>query len=456
MSLFNFGNPKPPLPLREKVWVETRLRRLGEWFGMDRIASGRVIEPEDLDGDDPFDGSPEAVRRLFARICEIMEVDPQCVTLEIAPQEDMDCAGKYYGKDSLIRVSDWTLESPIQLAATLAHELSHYILITKFGKNLLENDEDREWVTDLLPLVFGLGIFMANATIFKGYFKKWKRTFESRFGYLPSRMFSYAMALQIWLSDETDISWMRHLRDDASEVFYKSLQYIDATDDSLLRRDNINAPMPTYSIYQILDILDHGSDSERLVALDALAEGGYEVKRGVPLLIQLLNHSRPAIRAEAARRLATLGPEAKPALNALLYMADDDLPEIASAAIYALGCIHAKSEIALENLLFQMERPEVVETAAWALAQYGSAAEAALPKLEKALANAFMRNSKEVDFLLYAVHQIAPDAGEAIRRAIALCDEESHPLAEFILLNYSGEPFPPGACDWRYWLTGQT
>jgi len=60
------------------------------------------------------------------------------------------------------------LKDPINLIATLVHELSHIILLGEGG--LEENDEE---LTDLNTIAMGFGIFTANST-FK--FEYWRGT----------------------------------------------------------------------------------------------------------------------------------------------------------------------------------------------------------------------------------------------------------------------------------------
>jgi hypothetical protein len=396
-------------------------------------------------------------QNLFERICGFMGVNSTKLTFEFASAGDMAGAGEYHPDRLLIRVVDRALEEPLQLAATFAHELAHYILMTQSGRDLLENNRDMEWITDLTPTLFGLGIYAANATIFEKTENEgnWSRYTIRRLGYLPSRMFGYAMALQIWLSEETDIRWIKHLRGDASETLLKSLEYLDATGDSLLRRDNLHDRQPTLSIHQLQEKLKGGSPAEQVVAFEELAHRGEEAVPAVPILCNMLSNPSVAIRAEAARTLAAMGPAAEAAVPMLLHMTDDWTPEAAATAIYALGRLHGNPEIVIQHMLDLLDRTEVAETVAWTLSQYGQAAELALPKLETFLVDALARNAKSIDYFTHAVRAIASDPEREIEQVIASCDAELQPQARNLIPEHESLlPPPPGGRDWRFWLGG--
>ncbi len=82
MSLFGWPKPKCPVGLREKAWVEMRLRWLGEQFGVERLARGEVIVPTEQYFPDDFDETPEAARVLLDRVCRFMGIPPSAVTLK--------------------------------------------------------------------------------------------------------------------------------------------------------------------------------------------------------------------------------------------------------------------------------------------------------------------------------------------------------------------------------------
>jgi hypothetical protein len=55
----------------------------------------------------------------------------------------------------------------------------------------------------------------------------------SKAGYLPSRMFGYALAVFAWMRDEPHPPWARYLRGDPNSVFKSGLNYLRKTNDCL-------------------------------------------------------------------------------------------------------------------------------------------------------------------------------------------------------------------------------
>ena len=62
MSLLGWSKPKCPVGLREKAWVEMRLRWLGEQFGVERLTRGEVILPTEQYFPEDYDETPAAAQ----------------------------------------------------------------------------------------------------------------------------------------------------------------------------------------------------------------------------------------------------------------------------------------------------------------------------------------------------------------------------------------------------------
>ena len=73
--------PSCPCDPEAKRWVEDRLRWLSRQFGLHILLERPVILPTDEFFPDPYDGSPEAVQKMFRRVCRFMEVNPRNVDL---------------------------------------------------------------------------------------------------------------------------------------------------------------------------------------------------------------------------------------------------------------------------------------------------------------------------------------------------------------------------------------
>ena len=226
------------------------------------------------------------------------------------------------------------------MIAVLAHELAHDLLI---GRGLLQDALDAEWVTDLLPVYLGLGLFTANATLrekteHQGHHSSWM---IRRRGYLNSGMIGYALALFAWVRGERRPDWAKFLRLDAAHALAAGLRFLDTSKDSLFGSKTCSlADRPT-PWHALLEQIEGGSPSACVAGLWELAQrphdGREDLGHAVSLVRRHLSHRLPAVRAEAARALAPLGSIAEPALDDLLRLLVDTNSEVRMASAYALG-----------------------------------------------------------------------------------------------------------------------
>ena len=159
--LFGLFAPKPPLVVREKAWIEVRMRWLAGQFGINRLLNAKVAMPDNNWLPEDYEGTADDARRLLDRLCGFMQIPPSSIQLEVCEDAAMPGAAGLY-EPGLIRLAESQLADLPALVAVLAHELAHDLLV---GRGLLKDDLDAEWVTDLLPVYLGLGLFTANATL---------------------------------------------------------------------------------------------------------------------------------------------------------------------------------------------------------------------------------------------------------------------------------------------------
>jgi len=124
----------------------------------------------------------------------------------------------------------------MSLVATIAHELGHVILLG--GGRISRDDKDHEYLTDLITVFFGLGIFTANSAF---QFSQWRdhshqgwRT--ARLGYMSEEMFAYSLAAYAWIRNETKPKWSRHLAMNVGHYFKESLKYLEKDGQTSLRQ----------------------------------------------------------------------------------------------------------------------------------------------------------------------------------------------------------------------------
>ena len=476
MSLFGWPKPKCPVGLREKAWVEMRLRWLGEQFGVERLARGEVILPTEQYFPADFDQTPAAAREILDRVCPFFGIPPASVTLNVlsdhaeegtaeprkscaSGESCKSCETKERSESNkpsgprVITLAEAHIADPLVLVAIFALHLARIILRER---KLLANDPDREWTADLAAVVFGLGVLTANASVIETHHQniRGNRLTVNRLGYLPSRMTGYALAILAWLHGESKPAWAGFLRQDAADAFHGGLHYLDRTDDSLLRPDNLHNYDRNPSIHKLLAQLEDGSGSQAVSALWELAPRGPAAGEAVEAVAHCLTDRRPALRAEAARTLAELGPAAEAAIGPLGDALEDGEEEVRAAACYALGRLHARPDTVVAGLTGLLEDGDAIETVAWALAQFGPAAAPALPRLLTVLRSQLGYCKGAIDYLVYAVRAISPDAEAELQQVVASCDADLQRQAEHLLPDPGPIAVPPGGRGWWFWTDG--
>src|SRR5438105_10177401 len=89
VRMFGWFAPKCPLGTWEKTWTETRMRWLADTLGIDRLRQARLVLPNEEFFPDPYDASPEGVRRLMERVAGYMGLDPGPIGLDVCSDEQL-------------------------------------------------------------------------------------------------------------------------------------------------------------------------------------------------------------------------------------------------------------------------------------------------------------------------------------------------------------------------------
>lgn len=241
-----FSKPKPTVTPEDKEWVEDAFIWLDSQYGRDFLQNVKIIEPTKEYFDHWFQGKEEDaefVLRQCMTYMDIKGVDVGLYFFSEAPMEfesegitatnsdegigtnDQFALGKYTesGPNTFeIGLEINQLQNPQAMIATIAHELSHLILL---GEGRLE--ENNEELTDLNCIALGFGIFTANS-IFE--FQQWQgishqgwRT--NRQGYIPEQVATYAMALFNQFQGNTS-DWSRHLNVGVKKMYEKNIDYL--------------------------------------------------------------------------------------------------------------------------------------------------------------------------------------------------------------------------------------
>jgi len=248
---FSKKNKKPacPIPEERREWLEYAFKWLVGTFGEESIRKRRVLIPHHADFPIQYNGSHESAIETVGIIARQMEIDPNDIELyfyedgirEISTGdmgssifttgEGKDgvksSSGRYMGRQDdgkfHIALKEKNLREPEYMVATLAHELSHIKLLGE--ERLMENDEQ---VTDINTIIFGLGIFNANAA-FASY-QDFRSSGWRKLGYLTQMDWGYALALFAQLRGENDPDWAKHLCKNIKSDFSKSFRYLEAVE----------------------------------------------------------------------------------------------------------------------------------------------------------------------------------------------------------------------------------
>ncbi|HLL65395.1 MAG TPA: hypothetical protein VK453_06555 [Micromonosporaceae bacterium] len=228
-----------PVRPEEQDWIDTSMRWLVDGFGEAVLRRPVVLPTEDF-FPGSYSGGYDDVHAVLLRIASHMEVDPARVDLVLEPTDQEEsallaslpayqrswagAAGDYVRRDGrgVITVRGDQAQDPMGLVATIAHELGHERLIGEGRHD--PTAKDHEPLTDLLTVVFGLGIFAANAAFeYRGRDGGWQ---TSRLGYLTEPMYGYALGRYAFWRGEPAPDWARHLDVNPRTYQKQTLRYL--------------------------------------------------------------------------------------------------------------------------------------------------------------------------------------------------------------------------------------
>jgi hypothetical protein len=244
-----FWKPKSPLTADDEEWQIECWRWLIENFdGPEALRQRRLVEPTG-------EFFPSAKKQGHAQAEYVFELTAALMGLspdwfELVPQEEAinPIVGQYaivknvplspagtFGSDGSgglsITYDPGLIARPMDLVATLAHELCHALLLQTKEKPP-GGDECEEFATDLAVTFFGLGIFGANAAFNFSQFSDPSTGMQGwstrRTGYLTDIEWGFSLALFALSTDTPDERIAGHLKVSPAAHFRKSLKYLRA------------------------------------------------------------------------------------------------------------------------------------------------------------------------------------------------------------------------------------
>jgi len=245
-----------PIDSEMRLWMENSFLWLATQFGHDNIATKPMLHPTPDHFPIRYDSSKESLTKTAEIVARQMEIDINEINLDTYEQniqefsgdfghriwtevdKDSDeklAAGLYFDKSEQgkydILIEKKNLSDPENIVATLAHEFSHIKILGE--KRLDFNDEQ---LTDLTPVVFGLGIFNANSS-FKEH-KSFDSYGHNSIGYLKQKEWGYALALYSFFRQEENPNWIKFLMPNLQSDFKKSMNFIYANINKVFIEEN--------------------------------------------------------------------------------------------------------------------------------------------------------------------------------------------------------------------------
>ena len=249
-ELFNKKYPnRCPISYDNRIWLEKSFSLLLDIFDKEKIKQTKILIPHYSNFPIKYNGDTRTAFDTLEIVAEQMEVEFDEIQLNLYDEgvntistgspwggriflnSDHNCkgsAGLYWGKQAdnkyHIGLERRKLTQPENMVATLAHELAHIKLL---GKNKIEANDEK--LTDLTTVIFGIGIFNANAafqTIRSIYSSGWRKM-----GYLTQMEWGYALSLLAYIRDERTPNWIEYLTLNVKGDFKQGERFIENNKD---------------------------------------------------------------------------------------------------------------------------------------------------------------------------------------------------------------------------------
>lgn len=233
-----------PIPDWDKEWMEDAFKWMIAEFGLDKIHYAKVLLPtkEDFVVDNILTEKTtyyflekiasqmfidyEKIQIFFFEEPKIIIGEDSSQPLYLIPENNPVYAGGYHGIDDhgkyVISINKAQLNYPGNIIATIAHELSHIIL-----SDIHRIETYDEYLTDLLIVFYGIGIFGANSAF--NFFKNFNTWGYSKQGYLNEKEWTYALALFASIRKESTPEWSKYLKKHITTDLTSSIKFIENT-----------------------------------------------------------------------------------------------------------------------------------------------------------------------------------------------------------------------------------
>lgn len=241
-------------------WIFEQWGMLHQRLGPEKpLGSSAMVLPRPGEFGSAASTPTETAQRIFDRVQQLAGLENWPVKLEsfealkpeqvseyvfLAP-EQQQAAGLFItgdGNEPIIRYDLDAVNRPMDLIATFAHELAHYLLIaTQIDTG--DMGEEAELLTDLAAVYMGFGVFLANSAFEFGghqgfYGSGWS---SKRQGYLSENSLLVATALFARTSGNDPEEATPYLKSRLHKSWKKALKQVDRRQDvieGLRKADN--------------------------------------------------------------------------------------------------------------------------------------------------------------------------------------------------------------------------
>ncbi|MDA0590122.1 MAG: HEAT repeat domain-containing protein [Planctomycetota bacterium] len=382
--MFGLFAPRCPLNLGLKVWTERRFRDIGEELGASHIRQVEVVEP----GSELLQAavnSDDATTLIFEQVCRWMDVSSSSLRLNVMSSDEMaelaasqgasGAAMSLYGIPAvdgeaaqLIVSADLNLDAD-QLLAMIARGVAHDVLRTRLPDLFAARDQMR--IIDLVPVFFGLGIFVANSTVrdLNGVSGA-----PTRADSLSSEVYGYALALAAWVRGEGMADWTRHLRLDARETMKSGFKFLAKSGDCVFDADSFGHRTQPESLAELRRALDDSSPSLQMNALLNLMPHPDDCRQLCDELIPQLKMRDRDQRAQAVLTISACTTQSEDALRAVIGLCDDSETTVRLSVATTLkpGSVDDESSIHTLTGMLADRDPGVCIQAASSLLEFDS------------------------------------------------------------------------------------
>ncbi len=237
-GLLKYDKVIVPLDNENVDWINGSYNWIINEFGKETLLNSEIILPLKDNIPIRFNSTEDCAKQLIDFVATKMQINQDLIDVDFYNQSQMELdggyitqqydddkysSGQYWGKSKngkyQISIEKSQLNNPITLTATVAHELAHIKLLGE--KSIKKNDE---YLTDLIPIIFGFGIFNANS-IFQYQQDSYGWRANSQ-GYLNERMYGFALAKFALYRSDYESDWSKYLPPTVKEEFDKSMIYI--------------------------------------------------------------------------------------------------------------------------------------------------------------------------------------------------------------------------------------